>query len=451
MAGDVNPATGLTNEQWVSELYRAILGRAAEGAGYDYWVNALNIGLQTQGSLYSYFLTTPEAVKALKARLTEAYRTTMGREPDAAGLAYHLSLIQAGTVGPELTHITEYLSQFPEAQAYDGGPITRPGRSITEYAPEGMEIDDISDGTVDAGGGTPTSGGTIPAPVFPNPGVVPGIADSMSDRNMSAQIGMILARYDLQELESFVMAGLKDNWSDAEIILRLYEHDAFKARFPGIDLRRQNGLAPFSPEEYIQYEQQAHSLMRAAALPSSFYDDRSDFTNFIGIGVSVAELSSRIEQGYVRAVSAPDEVRARFAQWFGAGGDQALASLFLDPTKAMHVLEQQLTTAEIGGFGDMFGLNVGQDRASTLADMGFNGRSSLQGFRNVQTQQSLFDESISEGDDMTADSEGVDAAFGLDSDASARLERRRASRVNTLGGGGGLLITERGIGGTADQ
>lgn len=44
---------GMSNSQVVEQVYQNLLGRASDAAGKAYWVNALNSGAQTVGSLVS--------------------------------------------------------------------------------------------------------------------------------------------------------------------------------------------------------------------------------------------------------------------------------------------------------------------------------------------------------------------------------------------------------------
>lgn len=413
----------LTNEQWVDELYRALVGRPADAAGREYWINALNAGIHTQASSYQAMMGLGEVQNNLRTRIREAYTNTLGREADTAGVEFWLSQIASGQLGPDLATIQTRLQATPEYRTVQGqAPAT---------------------GTPGSTPGTTLGGGT-------GGGVVPVI--DIPRRDVSAEIGLVLSRYGLESLSSWAIDQIQNyNITSAELIIKLYDRPEFKARFPALDQLRAAGMPPITPEEYMQYERTAQGMMRASGLPEGFYDQLTDFTDLIGRGVSTAELGARLQQGFQRVLTAPIEVRARYAQLFGANGDSALAAHFLDPDKALPILEQQVSTAEIAGFGDIFGIGIGQATAERLAAMGYDGRTATPGFQQVNQQNALFTESITETTDLRAEVEGVDAAFGLNQDTADTIERRRLGRVASLSGGGGLVIDQTGIAGRADS
>jgi len=410
-------------EAWARELYRAVLGRAPDTNGLEYWTNALVGGLYDKSTSYYAFLRTGEGQRNIGQRVDQAYQDVFGREADAAGRAYWINRISSGKAPSDLSSLKQLFQTYPEYEAIQRGGV-------------GSDGGGIGDGVNTLGGGEGGGVGSFDTPT----------------RNVSAEIGMILERYGLGSLTDWAVGLLKNGEvTDAEFIIRLYDRDEFKQRFPAIEAAQAKGMAPLSPEEYMAYEQSAVGIMRAAGLPSGFYDSTSDFTELIIEGVSPSELAARVDQGFSRVQMAGPEVRARFAEMFGVQGDQALAALFLDPDKALPALERQVITAEIAGFGDVYGIGLDQTQAELLAELGYEGRTATSGFRNIQENQSLFTESVSETEDFTAEEEGVGAAFGTDADASRNLERRARSRTGALSGGGGFLLDESGLGGRADS
>ena len=99
----------------------------------------------------------------------------------------------------------------------------------------------------------------------------------------------------------------------------------------------------------------------------------------------------------------------------------------------------------------IYGIGIGQATAEQLAAMGYSGQTASTGFRQIQAQGAVFDESITENVDLTAEGAGVDAAFGLNQDSADTINRRIQGRVGALSGGGGLAIDQQGIGGVSDQ
>lgn len=413
-------------ERWVDEMYRAILGTNRRGTeGWNWWVNSLVAGIHTDASSYQDFINTPEAQAKIAKNVHLAYRNVMGREPEPGAIQSWVNVIRGGGVGPSLREIETHFRSLPEG--------------IRKMPAAG------AGGAGDAPGGGGTLGGGAG-------GGVGEAGDDYRHENIVAQVQLILDRYGLGDMTGWVNEMLESGKTTVdEIRLELYGHERFKQRFPALDMMRSNGLSVITPEEYLSIERSMTGIMRAAGLPDGFYDDPSDFTNLIGNHVSSAELSARVQQGFGRVMQAPPEVRARFSQFFGAQGDAALASYFLDPDKAVNILEQQVSAAEIAGVGDLFGFGIGQATAQQLAELGHDMRSAQPRLQTLQGQQSLFEESVTETEDFTAEEEGIGAAFGTDAQAGRELERRARSRTGALSGGGGFLIQEGGIAGRADS
>ena len=125
----------LTNQKWVSELYRAILGRARpDDAGYAYWTHAIDAGIHTQWSVYQEFVRSAEGQRALRARWNDAYQNILGRPADSEGLEHWMDQVLKGKVGPELPHMEEVLRNSDEfanlpATPAAGGSDSGPGAS----------------------------------------------------------------------------------------------------------------------------------------------------------------------------------------------------------------------------------------------------------------------------------------------------------------------------------
>lgn len=247
-------------------------------------------------------------------------------------------------------------------------------------------------------------------------------------KDAHAIIRTTLEDYGLPEsLADWAWTRLQAGDPASKIMLDLRERKEFKDRFPGIELRRQNGLPPIKPGEYIEYEERAMALMRESNLPEGFYDDRMDLGKLIGGNVTLDQLAKRIQQGYLAVSKSPREVREVFQQYYGVNGDSALAAFFLDPDTAETLLSDAVDRAEVGGAGLRFGLDIAKDRAGRIAKV--SGKANLeQRFQSINRMSALFRETASEQDDFTAEGIGVNAVFGIDDPGSERTLRRRLER-----------------------
>lgn len=289
--------------------------------------------------------------------------------------------------------------------------------------------------------------------------LAPKPAGEVDGRGISRDIGSaktILRQFGLDGLipivDGWIRGGM--SWEEAQVQLLDLSTDAgktFDARFPAIRLRRQAGKPALTAAEIVNYEKNATDILRAAGLPQGFYDTKDDFTDLLVKDVSLNELNQRVNNGFAAVAKAPAQVREAFSQFFGANGDAALASYFLDGEKALPMLTQAVATAEVGGAGLQFGYGLGQQRAEQLARTGVDYGKAVQGFDNLSSLRSVFDETISESVDLTEQGTGVDAVFNLDGgQAKKQVQDRVDQRKAAFGGAGGAAAGQQGVFGLGD-
>lgn len=86
-------------EEFVRRCYRLILGREGEAAGVENWANALKAGTRTGAEIVSGFINSQEFANRRQSNeevVTILYRAMMGREPDSGGKATWLSVLDSG-------------------------------------------------------------------------------------------------------------------------------------------------------------------------------------------------------------------------------------------------------------------------------------------------------------------------------------------------------------------
>ena len=96
----------------VNQAYQSQVGRAADTAGLDYWVQQLSKGALTPADLDKAFSATPEGT-VYDAYASELYRSSAA---DPAGLDYWLGLANKGV---PLTDIVKAIGASPEAKVQD--------------------------------------------------------------------------------------------------------------------------------------------------------------------------------------------------------------------------------------------------------------------------------------------------------------------------------------------
>lgn len=310
-------------------------------------------------------------------------------------------------------------------------------RGITNPQPFGQDVGPLPTAPFSQGPGTlPGSPGGPPAA---------GPAAPELNRDALGRLGMLLQQYGLGGMLDWVRGKLIAGASEAEIQLELYDQPAFQARFPAIKARMDKGLTPVSVSEILEYETRGRELMRQAGLTGNQYTSSAYLQGLMTQDVSLAEVQERLQDGLLRVQNAPAEVRTVFGSYFGTNGDAALAQLFLDPERALPELEKMAATAVAGGIGERFGVQIAQGIAREIADTGASDAAIWQGFANLDSMRGLFQESISETQDLTVENEGVSAVFGTRPGAQKALTDRVSARTSQFKGGGSAASTDAGI------
>ena len=159
--------------------------------------------------------------------------------------------------------------------------------------------------------------------------------------------------------------------------IALQNTQTWKTRFAGNEARRQAGLPVLSVAEYLSMEKQYADILHSAGLPTGFYDDPTDFSNFIGKSVSPAEVQDRVNIASDIANREDPAIRQALAE---RGLNQGqLVAYVLDPNRAAPIIKRDLTAAKIGAAAIRGGLSVGIQFANQLADQGVTEQQAVAG------------------------------------------------------------------------
>ena len=266
----------------------------------------------------------------------------------------------------------------------------------------------------------------------------------MSNNDMSESAYNIIARsletYGLSSLTQFVTdLVFKENVLDENIIRgRMRETEQYKTRFAGNETRRKAGFNVLSEGEYLYLENAYRQQLRSAGMPPGFYDSNDDFTAMIGGDVSVAELATRVNQGYEAVKNADPQVIQEMQRLYGVN-DSQLAAYFLDPVKAAPMLVEQAKSAQIAAEATkQAGLMITAQQGEQLAQAGINAEQARQGFANLTQAQELFNPLAGEQGVGMTQQEQIGAVFSTDAGAAQRLRKKQAERTAVFQGGGGF-------------
>lgn len=209
-----------------------------------------------------------------------------------------------------------------------------------------------------------------------------------NNRDAYAAISALFKSYGLESLAGKVYEYVKNGYSADTVSILLQDTKEYKERFAGNELRRKAGLPVLSAGEYLATEASYRQIMQSAGLPSGFYDQTSDFNNWIGQNVSPSEIQTRVDLATQATVLAnPDYKRALNQMGIQ---DSELTAYFLDQSKALPYIQKAASTAAIGAQALKNNLAFDQTYAESLATSGITGEQAAQGYSQIaQEAQTL--------------------------------------------------------------
>lgn len=206
-------------------------------------------------------------------------------------------------------------------------------------------------------------------------------------RAFFAKIGMSLDA----ELEAVLKGAIDRGYTDADIDIimpDIQNTQAFKTRFAGYHQRISNGYNAVSIGQYLELEDAYHRVMQEAGLPSGFYDDPSDFGDFIAKNISVDEIRSRVGMAVDLAKQVDPTMRELMTRFYGLStGD--VAAYFLDSSRALPAIEHQYKSAGVASWAQRNGFAVSNmQRFEQLVADGVTVEAAAQGYG---TAKALYD------------------------------------------------------------
>lgn len=229
---------------------------------------------------------------------------------------------------------------------------------------------------VSGGGGSGTGpGGKAPSrtgglPATPPESTLNQMINSLSGANRDAFVALetLFTSYGLASLVQPIFNYIQQGYSQDTITLLLQQTPQYQQRFAGNAIRQKNGLAVLSPADYLATEASYYQIVQSAGLPANFYDNTTDWVNWIGNDVSPTEVQSRVQMAQTATEQAPPDL----VQALGQMGvpQSSLVAYFLDDSKALPILQTQFNAAQIGAAALRNNLVMDPGRATMMANMG---------------------------------------------------------------------------------
>lgn len=289
----------------------------------------------------------------------------------------------------------------------------------------------------------PTGGGgggeDKPPAVDPDAYAKSQVAEAKRVRTKNAIVAMqdLMRSYGLESLMGVITGYVQDDYDDDAINALIRQTPEYKVRFPAMAaLAAKNRV--LSEAEYIAFETEASQMERAYGLPAGMLG-KSTVTDLISNEVSVRELEERVGLAANGAYNATAAVKKQFKDYYGidTGG---LTAYFLDPQKALPLLNKQVTSAQIGAEAALQGIGVNAGLAENLTEAGITRDSAQAGFSTVAGMGGL---SVGAGE--TVSQEELIKGTLLESDpAKQKMARVAKSKTGAFEGGGQFLQTKEG-------
>src|SRR6185312_14012146 len=129
-------------------------------------------------------------------------------------------------------------------------------------------------------------------------------------------------------------------------------------------------------------------LAQQEGFPQGFVT-QDDISKSLLAGVSASELQQRFQDAGRIVNQLPTEDVNYLSSELGVSkGD--LAAYWIDPSKALPLIEQKLAAAQVGGAAARAGIDLGFGQANQLAALGVSGSQAQAGFGNLANAQQLF-------------------------------------------------------------
>jgi hypothetical protein len=225
-----------------------------------------------------------------------------------------------------------------------------------------------------------------------------------------------------------------------DIGIALRDDPVFKERFPANEALRAAGKTQFSVTQYLREEAAYKTALQKSGMPPGFYDDPSDFQNFLINDVSPDEVEARAQLGYQAVRQADPQVVNEFKRLYGVSEGE-LAAYFIDPQRMRptfdrYEAERQARSAQIAAAGtQQAGMTIEREQAEALARSGVTAEQAQAGFTALGDTQELF-QATQQGERQITQAEQIGGVFNTNAEARRAIAQRRRSRQAQFEAGG---------------
>lgn len=200
-----------------------------------------------------------------------------------------------------------------------------------------------------------------------------------------------------------------------------------------MNARQKAGLPAMTEAQILSYKDYAIGLAQQAGLPQGFITD-NELTTLMGNDVSTSELDQRITQGYQAAIKTSPDVLQQLQTYYGVTPGQ-LAAYYLDPKRALPLIQEQFTSAQIGAQATRTGWGtLSQEQAMNLAQLGVTDTQAKTGFTDLAKQAQLMGPLVGSQEQAINQAVQLGAEFGGNAANQQEIQRRAQQREAVFAG-----------------
>lgn len=287
-----------------------------------------------------------------------------------------------------------------------------------------------------ARGANPVGGGSNETRQ-PAPPMEEWLTDKLTgeQRDAYAALKALFESYNLGTLAPKILEYVQQGFGADTISVLLQKTAEYETRFIANQDRKKAGLRVLTPSEYLAVEDAYRQIMRSSGLPKGFYDTNDDFRRFIAADVSPTELKSRVDVAVLATENADAATKEALKRMSVGGSD--MVAYFLDPGRAIPIIQKQVATAQIGAAALRNKLEFDKSRAEgwylqgVSADKAIEGFGAISGFLgDVQKLGQIYGEDYTQA---TAEAE----VFGASGTAQAQRKRLASQERSQFAGSAG--------------
>ena len=168
--------------------------------------------------------------------------------------------------------------------------------------------------------------------------------------------------------------------------------------------------------------------------PQGFYDTPDDFTKLITNNVAPTEYQQRVNDYQQIAYQAPQAVRDQLQNLYGVSPGE-LTAFFIDPDKALPVIQQRFNAAQAAGAAQTTGFGqLTQAQAEMVGNQGLTQDQLNSGFNKLGTDNPLFNPLTGTTEGAISTDTALNAQFNQNADDQRTIQQRQDERLAAFKG-----------------